>query len=85
MVNKVSKPIVLNEAQWLQIYNSLADRYRDRPSVLLIRSKMREELGFTARRHAEWKMEGDHWERCYTIRVDFYSEAAESWFRLSFL
>lgn len=78
--------ITLSEGEWAPIYNKLAQQYMDRPSVILIRSKMREELGFTVRRHAEWKTGGnDQWDRDDTIRLDFYSDEALTWFRLSFL
>lgn len=47
---------------------------------------MREELGFTVRRHAEWKTaHNGRWDRDDTIRLDFYNEEALTWFRLSFL
>lgn len=78
--------ITLSEGEWAPIYNKLAQQYMDRPSVILIRSKMREELGFTVRRHAEWKTGGNgQWDRDDTIRLDFYSDEAMTWFRLSFL
>jgi hypothetical protein len=82
----VKTTIVLSEAEWAPIYNKLAALYMDRPSVILIRSKMREELGFTVRRHAEWKTaHNGRWDRDDTIRLDFYNEEALTWFRLSFL
>lgn len=78
--------ITLTEAEWAPIYNKLALQYIDRPSVIIIRSKMREELGFTVRRHAEWQTEHNgRWKRNDTIRLDFYREDALTWFRLSFL
>ncbi len=78
--------IVLTEAEWAPIYNKLAARYMERPSIMLIRSKMREELGFTVRRHAQWKTSHNgNWNRDDTIRLDFYSEEAMTWFRMTFL
>ena len=78
--------IVLTEAEWAPIYNKLAAYYMDRPSVLLIRSKMKEELGFTVRRHAQWESsKNGRWHRADTIRLDFYTEEATTWFRMKFL
>jgi hypothetical protein len=48
----MTKPIVLSEGVWLKIYNQIARTHP--PSVLLIRDKMREVLGFTSRTHEEW-------------------------------
>lgn len=78
--------ITLTEGEWALIYNKLAAQYMDCPSVLLIRSRMKTELGFTVRRHAEWQTEHNgRWNRNDTIRLDFYTEEALTWFRLSFL
>ena len=78
--------ITLTEGEWAPIYNKLARQYMDRPSVLLIRSKMKSELGFTVRRHAEWRTEPNgRWQRDDSIRLDFYTDEALTWFRLSFL
>lgn len=82
----MKQTIVLTEAEWAPIYNKLATRYMDKPAVMLIRNRMREELGFTVRRHTEWKT--DHrgrWDRDDSIRLDFYSEEAMTWFRMSYL
>ena len=78
--------IVLTEAEWAPIYNNLARRYMDRPSIMLIRKKMKEELGFTVRRHAQWESSHNgRWNRADTIRLDFYTEEAMTWFRMTYL
>ena len=76
------KPIALTNAEWLAVYNRLAKRYEHRPSVLLLRSKMKEELGFTVRHHREWTISGTSQ---YTIFLDFYSEEAATMFRMTYL
>ncbi len=84
--------IVLSESVWSDIYERLADEYQCRPSVLLIRSKMKETLGFTVRRHrnlvetngpaGEHDRFG-HWQE--EIHLDFYNEQQLTWFRLKYL
>jgi hypothetical protein len=52
-------------------------------SVLLIRETMRRELGFTTRQHTAWS----HTDKQYEIAVclDFYDDAAETFFRMKYL
>lgn len=68
--------------EWAKIYNRLALRYMDRPSVILIKSSMRRELGFTVRRHRWWEENAGYMEN---ICLDFYSDEAETLFRLTYL
>jgi predicted transcriptional regulator len=86
----MSKSIVLSEEAWLKIYNHIAQNYP--PSVLLIRDKMRDVLGFTARRHEEWldsKVDindvsyGTRW-RVFKIHLDFYNEPKRTMFLLKY-
>lgn len=85
------KTIVLNEKEWARIYEQLAQKYHDRPSILLMRSAMRRELGFTVRRHKEWieAENRDTWITTsgyqWSIRLDFYSDEMETLFRLTYL
>ena len=78
----MSKPIVLSQESWLKIYNHIARTHP--PSVLLIRDKMKEVLGFTARRHREWvpKLTGGYYDD--TIRLDFYNEPKRTMFLLKY-
>jgi hypothetical protein len=78
----MSKPIVLSEKAWLKIYNHIAEHYP--PSVLLIRNKMQNVLGFTSRTHQEWepKMDGGYYET--SIRLDFYNEPKRTMFLLKY-
>jgi hypothetical protein len=86
----MTKPLVLSEAQWIKIHNHIAQTYP--ASVLLIRDKMREVLGFTSRRHEEWiDQEVDIKDISYRtkycvhlIHLDFYSEPKRTMFLLKY-
>lgn len=86
----MTKPVVLSEKAWLKIYNQIAKEYP--PSVLLIRDKMREVLGFTSRTHQSWiNQEVDIKNIKYgtkycitTIHLDFYSEPKRTMFLLKY-
>ena len=86
----MSKPIVLSQESWLKIYNKIAKEYP--PSVLLIRHKMREVLGFTSRTHQSWidshvdiedVSYGTRWQ-ITTIHLDFYNEPKRTMFLLKY-
>jgi hypothetical protein len=84
------KPIILSEASWLKIYNHIAQNYP--PSVLLIRDRMREVLGFTSRTHEEWfKHDVDRRNVSYNtnycvkrIHLDFYNDSKRTMFLLKY-
>jgi hypothetical protein len=86
----MSKSIVLSEKAWLKIYNQIAKTYP--PSVLLIRNKMKEVLGFTSRTHQEWiNQEVDIKDIRYntkypitTVHLDFYNEPKRTMFLLKY-
>jgi hypothetical protein len=85
----MSKHIVLTEGQWAKVYDIIAKTYPH--SVLLIRDRMKEVLGFTVRRHREWiKCDGedqDYVPRHYSneqIHLDFYNEPKRTMFLLRF-
>ena len=83
--------VKLNSKEWADIYNQLA---QDWPiSCLLIRDKMKRELGFTVRRHEEWVLRsvdpndvgfGTKY-RTECVCLDFFDTAKETWFRLRYL
>lgn len=84
-------PITLTEKQWGDIHLKLAREYADRPSVLIMRSVMRRELGFTVRRHTEYIEEQAHldapvwvWPKSL-ICLDFYDDAKKTLFVLKYL
>lgn len=86
----MTKPVVLSEKAWAKIHRNIAQNYP--PSVLLIRDRMREVLGFTTRTHEEWIDRevnindvgyGTRW-RMTTIHLDFYSEPKRTMFLLKY-
>ena len=82
--------ITMPHRVWQNIMLVLTQEYKDEPSVLLIRDKMRRVLGFTQRYHKEWvekgkREDGRAYGRYleYTV-LDFYTESAKSWFLIKF-
>ena len=71
-----------NTEDWAQVLDRLAE---DFGTAIRMRHIMRRELGFTARDHAQWspKMDGGYYGN--QIHLDFYNEAAQSWFVLKYL
>lgn len=75
---------------WNTIYQLIAKNYP--PSVLLVRSKMREVLGFTSRTHEEWfdqsvDLRDVRYNTKYvvhTIHLDFYNESKRTMFLLKY-
>ena len=65
----LSKSIILSEKQWQLLKNQLTNDYA--PSVMNIRGKMKEVLGFTVRHH-RWYTE-QHGYRGH-VCLDFYNE-----------
>jgi hypothetical protein len=85
----MSKPVILTETQWAEIYDLIAKTYPH--SMLLIRDRMKEVLGFTVRRHAKWiRYDGEDHEfvpRHYSneqIHLDFYNEPKRTMFLLRY-
>jgi hypothetical protein len=86
----MSKSIVLDHEQWKKLKNRLSNDYN--PSVILIRKKMKDVLGFTVRDHEEWiDQEVDISDVKYgarfciqTIRLDFYNEPKRTMFLLKY-
>lgn len=79
--------IELTELQWARLHQRLAHDYHDEPSVILIRAKMRQVLGFTVRRHREWvtTVEGSSWRQPRDrICLDFFDDALHTWFLLQY-
>lgn len=78
--------ITLTEEEWTRIRKQLKTEYGWKPSVLLIRETMRRELGFTIRSHEHWVDDGDIGSGYrITMYLDFYDEAAETFFRMKYL
>ena len=87
------KPIKLTPWQWRMLRERLIEEYQATPSVIMIRSKMRDVLGFTPREHTEYidhpetanELRGQrpyHSER--NIMLDFYSESMRTMFLLKY-
>jgi hypothetical protein len=87
------KPIKLTPRQWRILRERLFEEYQATPSVIMIRSKMRDVLGFTPREHTEYIDDPDlanaiqgqrpyHSER--NIMLDFYSESMRTMFLLKY-
>lgn len=77
--------IQLKLAQWNNLKDKLKKEYP--PSVMLMRSRMREVLGFTVREHHQWVEAANDIRGYYRkfIILDFYNDSAESWFRLKYM
>lgn len=80
----MSKAIVLSEEAWLKVYNQIAREYP--PSVLLIRTRMKDVLGCTSRTHREYvfNTEYDYGQYRRSIHLDFYDEKKRTMFLLKY-
>lgn len=80
----MSKPIVLTTSTWEKLYEKIKLDYPR--SVWLIRDRMKDKLGFTVREHVELPKEGQHWNynKCVSIRLDFYDEMKRTMFLLKY-
>jgi hypothetical protein len=54
----MSRAVILTPYQWANVYAEI--KKRERPSVVLSRSKMKEVLGFTVRDHREYVKDKDY-------------------------
>ena len=74
----------LTHDEWDKIREQIRTEFGN--SMLMIRSRMRDELGFLPREHRTWtpKMDGGHWGDT-VIHIDFYTESAQTWFLLKFV
>jgi hypothetical protein len=73
----------LTHAEWNKIREQI--RAEHGPSMVMLRSKMRDELGFLPREHRPWvpKMDGGHWGET-VIHIDFYTEVARTYFLMKY-
>ena len=83
----MAKSIQLTLDQWSRLREQLKDDYT--PSVVLLRSKMKDTLGFIPRRH-QWTepgtdKHGNPQDKFYrVIMLDFYSEKRCTWFLMKY-
>ena len=75
----MSKPITLNIGQWMTLRERLTEDYGR--SVMLIRSRMRDKLGFTDREHRWWSERVGYQTH---ICLDFYDEPKRTMFLLKY-
>jgi hypothetical protein len=73
----MSKPIVMTPGQWDTILEKI--KSREKPSVYLSRSRMKEVLGFTVRDHREYVKDPDYVSRPQDKDEWFYMEPS-GWF-----
>jgi len=73
----------LTHGEWERIREQI--RAEHGQSMIMLRSKMRDELGFTPREHLMWlkKMDGGHYST--VIHIDFYSEQARTYFLMKYI
>lgn len=76
------KSIKLSVQNWHKLRHRLKEDYKWKPSILMIRSVMREQLGFTPRLHHYWNEQSE--EYCEDMYLDFYNDHDETLFRLKY-
>ena len=69
--------IKLTHSEWMAAQTRISTDHGQ--SMVLVRSKMQRELGFTPRHHRDYNNAVD------CIFLDFYDDAAETMFRLRYL
>jgi len=87
----MTKHVELTVVEWNDIRTKIREEFGD--SMILLRDKMRRELGFTVRHHQEWhKADVGKRDVAYRtnypvdmIHVDFYDESARTWFLLKYI
>ena len=76
------RPVILTTSQWKKIRAELQTEYPK--TVFMLRSKMKQVLGFTVREHTAWipKLDGGYTE--YQIHLDFFSRNKHTMFLMKF-
>lgn len=83
--------IVLSKDAWEDIEARLRQEYVHTPSVMLVRSRMKEVLGFTPRFHNNWieftpvNSTVPRSRLIEEVHLDFFNPALETFFRLKYL
>ena len=73
--------VTLSESEWNKIYNQIREEYGD--TTVIISWKLKDTLGFTVRRHRDYNPVNGHMVN--DIRLDFYDNAALTFFQLKYL
>jgi hypothetical protein len=80
----MTKPIELSHSQWNRLREQLQKDYPR--SVMLIRSRMQEKLGFVDREYKHWDDNigkyGGYRKNC--VMLDFYSEKKRTFFMIKY-
>ena len=75
----MSKSTKLSKKQWAKLKTRLTNDYS--PSVMIMRSRMREVLGFTPRDHSTWSPQrGTE----HTVYLDWFNEPKRTMFLLKY-
>ena len=82
----MAKTIKISYEEWKNLETALEEEYKHKPSVLLIRTVMRRELGFTTREQWDWYTDnrGNPGIKHFMC-LDFYDDVKETFFRLKYL
>ena len=73
--------LTLTEYTWNKIYNQIREEYGD--TTVLLTGRLKDTLGFTVRRHRDYNPINGH--MINDIRLDFYNDAALTFFQLKYL
>jgi len=83
----MSKPIKLKEKTWDKLYARLKEDYKSKPSTILVRSRMRNILGFTQRHYRAFHdidtETGVYFKESY-VALDFYDDKKYTMFLLKY-
>lgn len=75
--------IILEWNKWAAIEFRLREEWAHKPSVFLMRSVMRRELGFTVRKDTDYNK--STYKMVTTVHLDFFDAPSETMFRLRYL
>lgn len=73
------KPIKLTNHQWMSLRLKLREDYN--PSITLMRSAMKDKLGFTPRNHKEYNPQTG---TTHSVYLDFFDDAKRTMFMLKY-
>jgi len=74
--------ITLKKKDWHRIKKQIQQDFQATPSVWLLRSTMKQVLGFTIREGTSWNVKQGYINRIY---LDFFDESKETFFILKYL
>lgn len=83
----VKKQLIIfhDAADWSAIYRQIL---QDHGLGMAVSYRLRRELGFTYRRHQQWRRDQYSSDLNYLedqVHLDFYSDQAQTWFQLKYL